>query len=258
MSDLTFYPNLLYFPRCLQRDRMWSWELGAKVLSGGMAISGLAPKARLDGGGMWIASLGEVQLSSVDQVSAWRAVAASLDGGATPIVLEARDTRFAPWPTVNGVQLTGNDATCADGATCSDGSDFEGDVIEAVTVGATALRATSITLAFTVGAALKGGEYFSIEHTNFSHRLYRVARVEVNGSGQSVCIIRPPLREATPSGTRVDFNYPKCVVKLAKADGMDLALVRRYHGQASTQFIEDFPPFDTAEAIIANNSTFIL
>jgi hypothetical protein len=60
--------------------------------------------------------------------------------------------------------------------------------------------------------------------------------------------IRPPLREATAAAVRAEFDYPKCVMKLAKPDAMDLALERRIFGAPSVQFVEDFPPFNVEAA----------
>lgn len=175
---MNFYPNIIYWPRNLNRDRMWKWELGARTLSGGRSLSGLTPVARLDGGGTWMAELGDVQVSSPDEVRTWRALAARLDNGATPVVLEARDERFAPWPLLDGFPVTGQyEATNSDGSTCSDGTPYVADVITANLVSNAALRATSLTIELSNHSALRGGEFFSIQHDTFSHRLYRVAKV---------------------------------------------------------------------------------
>lgn len=328
---MNFYPHIIYWPRNLQRDRMWTWELGARTVSGGRSLSGLMPVARTDGGGMWMATLGDVQVSTDDQVRTWRAIAARLDSGATPIVLEARDENFAPWPASGFAQA---EATNSDDSTCSDDAVYVSDVIAAEVKTAAALRATSLTLILENAAALRGGEYVSILHDTFSHRVYRVGKVEkidtrdhavkavtvtiaspcvftstahglvakqqvffrtsgalptglsadtlyyvlstdltantfkvstteegtaVNTSGSQsgthrlitggfpTVTIRPPLREATLIGTRVEFDYPKCVMRLASPDAMDLGLELRTFGRSTVRFVEDFPPFDLVE-----------
>lgn len=328
---MNFYPNILYWPRTLNRDRMWTWELGARTISGGRSLSGLMPTARLDGGGMWMATLGDVQVSSEDHVRTWRAIAARLDNGSTPIVLEVRDERISPWPGSSTDQL---EATNSDDSTCSDDTVYVSDLICAELKTAAALRATSLVLILENAAALRGGEYFSIQHDTFSHRLYRVGKVTkidtrdhavkqvtvtiaspgvftaaahglvakqqvflrssgalptglspdtlyyvlstdltantfkvsaaeegtaINTSGTqsgthrlvtggfATVTIRPPLREATVAGTRVEFDYPKCVMRLAAPDAMDLPLERRIHGRGNVKLVEDFPPFDLVE-----------
>jgi hypothetical protein len=332
---MNFYPNIIWWPRVLNRDRRWTWELAARTLSGGRSLSGLMPVARLDGGGMWMASLGDVQVSTQDHVRTWRAIAVRLDSGATPIVLEARDERHAPWPLVAGVPLVAEyEATNSDGSTPSDQTTYVSDVVQCEVAAGAALRATSLMLALENAQALRGGEHFSIQHDTFSHRLYRVGKVTkvdtrdhgvkavtvtiaspavfsctshglvenqavylrtsgalptglsaltlyyviaagltadnfrlaataggaaINTSGTQsgthrfvtgglpTVTIRPPLREATIAGTRVEFDNPSCVMRLLQPDGMDLELDRRIYGQASVKFCEDFPPFDLVE-----------
>jgi hypothetical protein len=332
---MNFYPSIIYWPRILQRDRRWTWELAARTLSGGRSMSGLMPVARLDGGGMWMASLGDVQVSTPDQVRAWRAIAARLDSGATPIAVEARDERHSPWPLVGGVPLVAEyEATNSDGSTPSDQTNYVSDVIQAEVKTAAALRATTLDLILENAQALRGGEYFSIQHDTFSHRLYRLGKVTkidtsdhavsamtvtiaspgvftvtahgfaarqrvyfrtsgalptglspetlyfvlstdlsantfkasateegtaINTSGSQsgthrvvtggfpTVTIRPPLREDTTAGTRVEFDNPTCIMRLAAPDAMDLVLDRRIYGQADVKFVEDFPPFDLVE-----------
>lgn len=240
----TYFPFLLTFPRILARDQRWKWELTARTISGGRSFAGVMPMLRADGGGLWTATLGDVQVSTAAQVKAWRALAGKLDGGARAFVMEARDERFAPWPGAAVDQL---EATNSDGSAPSDGTVYVTDLIGAEVAADAALRATSLTLTLTNAAALQGGEHFSIQHYHHSHRLYRIVSVTINDSGDSVVEIRPPLREATTAGTRVEFDYPKCVMRLATPDTMDLDLTRRLFGDATLSLIEDFPPFTTSE-----------
>jgi concanavalin A-like lectin/glucanase superfamily protein len=173
-----FYPNIVWWPRILARDRLWKWELAARTVSGGRSLSGLMPTARLDGGGMWMAELGDIQVSTADQVRAFRALAARLDSGATPVVVEARDERFAPWPLSGGVPVVDQyESTNSDGSTPSDQSSYVSDVITASLVEEAALRATSLRMRVENASQLQGGEHFSIQHETFSHRLYRIAKV---------------------------------------------------------------------------------
>jgi len=237
---MSFYPSLLYFPEMLMRERRIKWELLAPALTGGRALSGATPSARLDGGGIWACEMSDVQVSSADHVRTWRALAAILDGGATPIVVATRDVRFAPWPSAVTDLY---ESTNSDDSTCSDGGVYVSSVIQAEVAADAAIRATSLTISMNIGAALRGGEYFSIEHETFSHRLYQVGQVTVNGDGDYVCTIRPPLREAVVAATRVEFDYPKCVMTPASPDAMSLVLEQRYHASTTVRFIESFPPW---------------
>lgn len=233
-------PELLYFPETLARDQRISWELQSKILTGGRTLSGVQTITSIDGGGFWTCAMGSVQVSTPSHVRAWRAISGRMDGGATPIVLTNRDEIVAPWPTAG--TYTAYQAAHDDDASFSDGSVYVSNQIVASVYSGADLRATSLTLQFTAGAALQGGEYFSIEHQTFSHRLYRVVSVDTSGSNP-VVTIRPPLREAVTAGTVVDFDNPKCVMRLATPDAMDLMLERRIFGQVDVRWVEAFPPW---------------
>lgn len=238
-------PFLLTWPRALMRDRMWQWELVARTIGGGKTLGGAMPLARLDGGGLWSCSMQDVQVSTPDQIRAWRALSALLDNGATPVILEARDERAAPWPTTGSSGVT---STNDDGSTPSDGTLYTSDVISATLAADAALRATTLQITIEDAAALAGGEFFSILHDTYSHRLYRIGSVEQSGTSATVTI-RPPLREATLAGATLDFDHPKCVMQLATPDAMDLMLNRRMFGQSSPRFIERLPPFSDADVV---------
>lgn len=241
---MDFYPTLIEWPAILMRDRQLSWSLSARNVSGGRAISGATPMARMDGGGLWGCKLQDIQVSTATQLRCWGALQAALDGGATPVVVANRMLITAPWPTVSGALVTEPyAATCDDTATCDDGATFDEPVIAATLAAAAALRATTLTIEITIGAALQGGEYFSIEHDTYSHRLYQVATAVANDDGTTTITVRPPLREATAIDTRLDFDNPKCVMQLATPDEMELALQRRLYGDGNVRFIESFPPW---------------
>lgn len=241
---MSFYPSLLHWPDLLCRDRTLTWELVARTITGGRSLSGPQQVGRVDGGGVWMATLSDVQVSTPDQVRAWRALAARLDGGATPIVMSVRDEAFAPWPVVAGVPLTTLPSTNSDDSPLDDDTEYEGSPIQVTLALAAELRATELILDIATGEPLQGGELFSIQHATFSHRLYRVASVALNDDGNSVVTIRPPLREATSAGQWVEFNTPKCVMQLASPDAMDLPLELRTYGKSSPKFVESFPPWE--------------
>lgn len=142
--------------------------------SGGRALSGATTSARLDGGGLWVASLRQVQVATADQVRAWRALAAVLDGGATPVTVEARDARFAPFRDSSVEQA---EATNNDDSTLGDGSVYTSQRIQAEVFAAAALRATTLVVNVDIGAALRGGEHFSLYHSTHKYRMYRVGSV---------------------------------------------------------------------------------
>lgn len=174
--DLEFALFIIEWPACLMRDRRIMWALTASTLSGGRTLSGAEHRARVDGGGLWMATMSDVQVSSADQVRAWRAIAAILDGGATPVVLANRDVRFAPWSDSTTTEQI--ESTNSDDSTCSDDTPYVSDLIVAEVIEDAALRATTLVINMQHGSALQGGEYFSILHDTFSHRIYQIGRVD--------------------------------------------------------------------------------
>lgn len=237
-------PVLPHFPPSLLREEALLWELKGVTVGGGESAGGQEALTRLDGGGLWKASLNGVALRTADHVRAWRALAAICDGGVQPVVVPMCDGRHIPAPEVNGVRVASLDVVPhSDGATFSDGSGYASSVVEASLAVAAVLRATSLTVTLTAGSALRGGEYFSIDHADLRWRLYRVRTAVDNGDGTFAVTIRPPLRAAVTAGSVLEFDRPKCVMRIASADAMDLMLEQRRRGRPSVSFVEAFPPF---------------
>lgn len=236
--------SLIHYPLDLLFEERLSWEISGSVLSGGQTAGGVFQLARLDGGGFWKALMSDIGFWTDDTRKTWRALAAHCDGGVQPIVVPVRETIDAPWPTVAGELLTSlPEVAHSDGALFSDGSGYLSNVINATADVDAALRATEMTIAFAVGGALRGGEYFSIEHSYMSHRLYRINRVTDNGDDTFTVKFRPPLRAAVTAGEWIEFDRPKCVMRLATPDAMDTALEAPFFAKPSIAFVEAFPPF---------------
>ncbi len=231
----------VFFPKVLCRERTLEWTLGAKTISSGQTGLDALPLARTDGGGLWSAALSSVALTTADLVRCWRALDMLADAGAQPIVMPNIDRVFAPWPIVNGKPLRSyGDVHHSDTSPFSDGSGYYQPVIAAKLTTAAALRATTLTIAISYGSALRGGEHFSIEGPIYSFRMYRVRTAVYNGDGTATITIRPPLREAATANTVLDFDRPKCVMRLAQSDAMRLGLELRRYGTPNAAFVETF------------------
>lgn len=236
------------FPDILQRENAILWELTGTTISGGQTSSGIVPLTRMDGGGLWKATLANVALVTIDQVLAWRATAAYCEGGAQPIILPMCDLRHAPIPLIGGQRVFHvDDVPHSDFSPFDDNTLYQHNIqtmISASADGPLALRATSIAIHVSVGGQLKGGQYFSIDHAVLGPRLYRIVEITFDFGAGGVCEIRPPLREAlTAPSTPVNFNHPECVMRLASSDAMDLTLQMRKYGTPTVDFLEAFPPF---------------
>lgn len=236
--------TLHYFPESLMRESAILFELMGTSISGGASAANQQPAARFDGGGLWKATMTDVSLRTADQVRAWRALTAICDGIAQPIIVTMCDKRHFPAPLVNGGRLVAlDDVPHSDDASFDDDTDYASDVVEASLAVAAALRDTAITIDITAGGDLMGGEYFSIDHEDLRWRLYRLRTAVDNGDGTWDCTIRPPLRAAVAIGAALQFDRPKCVMRLATPEAMDLTLSLRKFGKPTVSFIEAFPPF---------------
>lgn len=237
--------TLRYFPNdVLLREATLLWEIQGMTVGSTQTASGAMPMSRLDGGGIWKATLGNVGLWNSDKRRAWRSLSAICDGGAQPIVLTVNETLDGPWPLVGGSPLTDLGSTShSDGSFFDDGTGYESSVIDISVAGDTALRSTLMTVNLVVGSGLQGGEYFAIDHVDLRWRLYRVATAVDNGDGTWNVGFRPPLRAAVADGTRLEFDNPKCVMRLATPDAMDATFQTPFLSDPSVSFIEAFPPF---------------
>lgn len=167
----------------------------------------------------------------------WRAVRQIADGGVNRIVVPRNDALFRPWPA--GLAATfGIDVPHDDGAMFDDGAGYYQSVID-VTAAAAALRATSLDVAITYAGELMGGESFSILHETLGWRLYEIATVDVDEAG-GVITFNPPLREAIGDDTPLEFDRPRCTMRLVSPSSMNLSVQPWTFNAASVDFVEAF------------------
>lgn len=234
------------FPRLLLREKSHSWNLAGVAATPGVNAKSVATIIRSDGGGFWTCSMSDVSLSGGgslrgkdrQKVSAllWRAVRQICDGGVNPIVVPRNDAFFRPWPSglVNSAVLN---IPHDDDALFDDGSGYYQSAID-ITCAAKAERATSLDLTINVAGDLQGGESFSIEHPTMGWRLYEIATVVYSDDSHARITFLPPLREDVEAGTQIEFDRPRCTMRLADTGSMDLSVAPWTFNSASVQFIE--------------------
>lgn len=199
-------------------------DIERQTLSGGTSLSGGTDRISADGGGRVFAEFGGGELIDRDKVLAWRALLARLDEGVTPVIVPFCDHRHQPYGGEGTV-------TYGDGTTHSDGTPFVGGGPVAETTADVPLRATTLSFSGVFAQPIIGGEWFSINHAGKGWRAYKVRTV-----GGSSLTFRPPLREATPAGTFIDFANPRC---LMVQDGRaSSALSSRRQTTAAIRFVE--------------------
>jgi hypothetical protein len=230
---------------------VWPWRLlvpatprvwvDAPALLGPRSLDDTVQAVTTAGGGMVRASLADIYLLTPDQVRAATAWAGHLDQGAAELIVPLPALFTAPRPYAGGKPMRpGKPAPTDDyfGQAASLGA----PMITA-TAAAAALRAASVTVTMVQGERLRGGEWLSFDHGgDVGWRAYQTTTCTDEGSGVFTLGIRPLLRAAIADDTPVEFDVPRCTMRLdpAKADDLrpDLALGRT--GAVAAHFIESF------------------
>lgn len=207
----------LAWPAALEREQSLSWmpqwgnEYSPPTLDGTVQVR------NTNGGGLWTATFGNIPLWTRAEILAWQEMEGLLMGGLEPVRVPLLLCRQEPTPSSG--------------------------VIDIVTVGSSAARATTIVVDLINSGALSAGMHFSYNHTvALGHRLYRIKTVSaVSGfPTRRSLTIWPPLRAAIASVQSLRFEDPLCVMRLAAPDVMKLELQLRKRGQPSASFIEAF------------------
>lgn len=222
----------IIFPRKLLRESSHDWNIIGNTISAGQT-NGASVDVRSDGGGLWSASLNDIQFWDQTDARLWRAVRQLCNGGVTPIIVPRNDAICAPFPVPEYAPTPHSDGSFFD-----DGTGYYQPVIDVECYGGAALRSTSMVLKLNYCAPLQGGESFSIEHDTFNWRLYEIATAVPIDDTYTTITFNPPLREAIEDGDQIEFDRPRCTMKLASAGAMDLNFTTWPFSNASVKFIE--------------------
>ena len=196
------------------------------VTSGGTSLSGIDDPIETDGGGYWRADFADGEAIERSESLAWRALTEGMDGGSSArTVLLCAERHFQP---VLDRESGEPNSVIPDDAP---------DKGAAYTIGSAALRATTATFAGVSELPLEPGNLFSINHSRWGWRAYRI----VSLSGMTATF-RPPLRQAVVAGTPVEFDVPRCQMRLAAATSNPTSIGR--FTQCAISFVEDMrkPP----------------
>lgn len=227
-------------PRELTND----WNLINATASPGSTVSGSMPFSVIAGGGLWAAARNELAHVKDDDVRLFRALRSGALAGARPLIVYRNDATLPPFPLDgSGHQITDyGQIPFGDLATFDDGSCFYQPVIDAYVVADADLNDTSITIAFRYGGPLRAGESFSLNHPQQGWRLYEIASVTINGAGHSVVKFSPWLRDKIVAGSPVEFDQPRCTMKMSDGKAMDLNFATYPFTRPTATFIEYFFP----------------
>ncbi|QTH19795.1 hypothetical protein HRJ34_15630 [Rhizorhabdus wittichii] len=195
-----------------------------QVVSSGPSLSGIEEPIATDGGGVVVAEFTNGDTSEREDTLAWRAFTAAMDGGAAQVLVHFGDPLHQP--------KGGSMGSASQVAGFVASRSYATPGVEATAVEDVALRATAMMISIRSEMPLVGGEWFSIEHPTWGWRAYNI--VEVSGTEIT---FRPPLREAVTSGTTLEFDDPRCVMRRAQPTSNAISLGR--FGAPSISFVED-------------------
>jgi hypothetical protein len=230
-------------PRRLIHSKSNNWNLAGGSMSPGQTVSGAFPYATLPGCGLWVAATGSVYLRTPDDARAYRAIRNLAKQGVMPLIVPRIDAfSIMPFPLDgNGKQITAYDTVpFSDGSSFSDGTRWRQSVIDCALVNSATINATQLTMRFVNGGPLRGGESFSLFHDNQGWRCYEVAGVDLNDDGDSVVTITPWLRDDIDAGSYVDFDEPKCTMRIADPKAMDFRMETFPFAPQDASFVEYF------------------
>lgn len=222
------------FPRRLMREESHDWNIVGNTKGAGQTASA-SVDVRSDGGGLWMASLNTIRIGNDVDTKLWRAVRQICNGGVVAIVVPRNDVLFVPWPS--GAQGGYGDVPHSDGTLFDDGAGYYQSVIDVTADGAAALRATTMDIDLNHCGELQGGESFSINHPTFGWRVYEIGTVFMDGSTATITF-NPPLREAVTDESRIEFDRPRCLMKLATPGAMDINITALPFNSPSVKFVE--------------------
>lgn len=236
-------------PRMMMREKASLWRRSGQIIVPGATGSGFMPTTDASGGGFWINENDEVNLREPRHVRLWRTIEEYLQGGAQPIVVPMCDRRHYPAPLDDdGNPITGGAGGIphSDGTLHSDGTGYAQAIVDVELASGGLLRETEITINIRRAGSIRPGMFFSIRHDTWHWRLYRIRSIveAYTGTGDLMTIsFGPGLREDTPGGTRLEFDTPKCLMKLQSEDSMALSIRERRFASPSWRFVEaERPP----------------
>lgn len=240
------------FPRALLRAKSDPWNLAGTAVAGGSAVAGVGTLARSDGGGWWTCRMSDVSLSGRSGLVVpdrgkdrqrnatllWRAVRQLGAGGVNRLVVPRNDTLYRPWPAGLPHSAGLVSVSHGDGSSFSDGTGYYQPVIDIATVADAGLRDVSLDIVLNYAGALMGGESFSILHPTWGWRLYEIASVDMRSDTEGTITFNPPLREDVDADTRLEFDRPRCTMRLATPSSMDFSPQPWTFNSASVDFVE--------------------
>ncbi len=210
-------PSAMQWPaELLLRERALQWIPDFNNTASPPALDGTRQFGSSNGGGLWRANLSAVQLRRPSHIKAWLAFEIALRGGMVPIDVPLFLTGYQP--TFNGAH--------------------SGVIIQAAGAG-WAARAISGRVRLINADNLEAGQHFAdYDATTYGWRLHRIETVSVSSGDVVDITFWPPARFAVANTHVLEFDNPRCVMRLAGSGSTDLQLEYRKRGDPNAEFVE--------------------
>ncbi|RIV79586.1 hypothetical protein [Pelagerythrobacter aerophilus] len=199
------------------------------VVSGGVALNGEEDVIATDGGGRWEITFEGINLTSPEKVRAWEAWEGYLGRGTVDCLVPLLSLAYANRPQTGGKPVRVPQFV-TDNNLWPESAGYADPYIVAIAGQAASMRATTLHIEITAGAALEGGEKFS-----YNGAAYRVIRA----LGDNLFQIEPPLREAIPFGADLNFDWPTTLCRSAPGESWSPTLSLSRFGEVTIRFLEN-------------------
>lgn len=204
------------FPQCILTPRQVSANLVPFTRGSGRTLGGVESATRTDLG-FWSVEYGGILLRNRDRLQwqTWQAVRQMFGGRSGRLAVPVRSSLSAPY--ASGAFEASPEVTHGDGSAFSDGSMYVQGAINVVSVGVTAIGATTMRMRIVNAGANLSGVRFS-----FRHALYETGQaLDIDGDVWTVTV-SPSVRELIPAGADLEFDRPTCICRLSQDRGMDV------------------------------------
>lgn len=209
--------SALTWPETLERERSLLWEPAFMNEVSEATLDGTVQVRNSNGGGLWRMTMNSVQLRAREHQLAWHALEVQLKGGLEPIDIPL--------------------------LFCARPRPADLSPIVVTIVGSWDSRATFGTIDLVNAGEVVAGMHFSVYDAGlYGWRLYRISYVNpVEGEDtQREIEFWPPLRTGRTDGDTLEFDAPRCVMKLAQSNSMNAEFVLRKTADPSAMFVEAF------------------
>ncbi len=223
--------SILDWPSEALAARAHGLDLSVTSVSGGASVTGVE-RLRMPDAGLWTFRM-DIRIGTQTQIRLVRALAGLSQGRSRVWRVCVGDCGRGPGAMPDW-RLPPHIVPHSDDATFSDGTGYRGETAPARLLVAAAARATSITMTMeTAVAAPEPGQLFTLDDG-----LLLITGVTDLGGGSYGLEFTPPLRRAVAAPSRIIFDRPTGLFRLARDNGLSLTLEGQRFGTLGLEFTE--------------------